>query len=50
MLFHFGKFWKTVLCLVGSWGLYGLCGFEFTIVTLLAFIYAGRFKNISTII
>jgi hypothetical protein len=36
MLFTFNKFWKTLLLLVGSWSAYGLWGYEFTTITLLA--------------
>ena len=40
MLFKFGKFWKTISLLFGSWILYGIFGFEFTTITLLSFIVA----------
>jgi len=45
MLFKFGKFWKTVLFLVGSWIAYGLYGFEFTTITILALIFAQNFND-----
>lgn len=35
MLFSFNYFWKSVLTLAASWGVYLLFGYEFTIVTLL---------------
>jgi hypothetical protein len=36
MLFAFDNIWKSILVLAGSWAIYGLCGYEFTVVTLLA--------------
>jgi len=45
MLFKFGKFWKTVLFLVGSWTLYGIYGFEFTVITVLSLICAQKFTD-----
>jgi hypothetical protein len=38
MLFTFNKFWKTLLILISSWGMYALCGYEFMVITLLALI------------
>jgi hypothetical protein len=38
MLFTFNKFWKTLLIVISSWGLYAISGYEFVIVTLLALI------------
>ena len=40
MLFKFGKFWKTLSLVVGSWIFYGIFGFEFTVITFLAIITA----------
>ena len=45
MLFQFNKFWKTILFLLFSWGLYAIYGFEFTIVTIVALIYCNNFKT-----
>jgi hypothetical protein len=45
MLFKFGKFWKTIVFLIGSWTIYGFWGFEFAVVTLLALIFATHFKE-----
>jgi len=28
--------WKYLFTCAGAWGMYSLCGFEFTVVTLLA--------------
>jgi hypothetical protein len=39
MLYRFDEFWKTLFFLIGSWVIYGIFGFEFTIITLLAGIY-----------
>ena len=47
MLFKFETFWKTMCLIVGSWMLYGLWGFEFTAITLLAAILAINLKNIT---
>jgi|TARA_Y100000310_G_scaffold320043_1_gene376039 hypothetical protein len=45
MLFTFNKFWKTLLILISSWLIYGLWGFELTIVTLLALILTNKVIN-----
>ena len=45
MLFKFSYFWTVVFALLGSWILYGLCGYEFTVVTLLASILALKLKE-----
>jgi len=45
MLFRFGFFWKFILTLVTSWVVYGLCGYEFTIITILACILALKFQK-----
>ena len=45
MLFKFGKFWKAVMLIVSSWITYGIFGFEFTTVTLLAIIVAFYTKE-----
>jgi len=42
MLFTFNKFWKTLLILISSWLIYGVWGYEFTMVTLLALIFADN--------
>jgi len=38
-LYKFDEFWKTLFFFIGSWIVYSLFGFEFTIITLLAAIY-----------
>jgi hypothetical protein len=35
MLFEFGKTWKSIAFLIGSWASYGIFGFEFTAITCL---------------
>ena len=40
MLFKFNNIWKFATILLVSWGIYGLLGYDFTIVTLLASILA----------
>ena len=50
MLFEFNRFWKSILVLVGTWALYGLTGYEFTMVTLLATLLATKLNDTSHII
>ena len=50
MLFTFNKFWKTIGFLLGVWVTYALWGFEFTVITLLALLYASSFKNNNNLI
>jgi hypothetical protein len=45
MLFKFGKFWKATALIIGTWIFYGIWGFEFTVVTLLAAIFAFNLKS-----
>ena len=45
MLFEFGFFWKTTLLIVLSWALYGIWGFEFTTITILAAMLALMSKK-----
>jgi hypothetical protein len=45
MLFKFGKFWKTIAILMGTWVYYGFFGFEFTVVTILSLILAAGVKD-----
>ena len=40
MLLTYNKFWKTIGVLLGTWIVYGMWGFEFTVVTLLALLCA----------
>jgi len=47
MLFTFGYFWKVLLTVVGVWALYGLLGFEFTAITVLALILTAQYKSTS---
>jgi hypothetical protein len=44
MLFTFNPFWKTLLIMFGTWALYGVATFEFTVVTILALILAANLK------
>tara|TARA_R100000008_G_C3553315_1_gene151728 strand:+ start:193 stop:345 length:153 start_codon:yes stop_codon:yes gene_type:complete len=44
MLFKFGAFWKFMAIIFSSWIFYGVFGFEFTVITLLAAIFS---KNIN---
>tara|TARA_Y100000034_G_C6624733_1_gene272471 strand:- start:214 stop:363 length:150 start_codon:yes stop_codon:yes gene_type:complete len=36
MLFAFNNFWKIALIFLSAWALYGLCGYEFTLITIMA--------------
>lgn len=45
MLFKFGKSWKALLFTLFVWGSFALCGFEFTVVTILALIFTQNFKD-----
>ena len=36
MLFEFNKFWKILAILASSWIVYGIWGYELTMVTLVA--------------
>jgi hypothetical protein len=45
MLFKFGEFWKTISVVVGSWIFFGIWGFEFTAITLLACILGINIKE-----
>ena len=45
MLFEFGFFWKLLLLMLLSWISYGIWGFEFTAITLLAAIFASQAKK-----
>ena len=47
MLFTFGYFWKILLTVVGAWVSYGLLGFEYTVITVLALILAAQYKKTS---
>ena len=45
MLFEFGFFWKFILLMILSWVSFGIWGFEFAVVTLLAAILAVLLKK-----
>jgi hypothetical protein len=45
MLFKFGTFWQILAIIVGSWVLYGIWDFEFTAITLLAWILALKLQD-----
>jgi|ETNvirnome_2_130_1030620.scaffolds.fasta_scaffold07488_3 hypothetical protein len=36
MLFAFNNFWKIALIFLSAWALYGLGGYEFTMITIMA--------------
>ena len=42
MLFEFNNFWKSVLLLIGTWMVFGLWGYEFTTITLLALLLGAQ--------
>ena len=46
MLFEFGFFWKFVILMLFAWVTYGVWGFEFATVTLLAALLATQVKKI----
>jgi hypothetical protein len=35
MLFAFNNFWKVALIFLSAWALYGLGGYEFTMITIM---------------
>jgi len=39
MLFEYGKFWQSITIVVAAWIAYGIFGFEFVCITLLASIF-----------
>ena len=45
MLFSFSGWWKYVIGLFLSWGLFVLVGFDFTVVTLLRLIFITQIKD-----
>jgi len=45
MLFKFGKFWKSLCLVLGSWVFYGIWGYELTIITLLGLIVATHLPD-----
>jgi len=42
MLFEFNNFWKSVLLLITTWIVFGLWGYEFTTITLLALLLSAQ--------
>ena len=50
MLFKFGKFWKTLTLMIGSWIFFGIWGFEFTTITLLSLIVAVHLNETKKLI
>ena len=50
MLFKFGKFWKSLILVMGSWIFYGFFGFEFTTITILSLMIVSKFKDETKII
>ena len=45
MLFEFNKIWKIITIMAASWVIYGLWGFEFTMVTLVALLLSQRITS-----
>ena len=45
MLFTFNRFWKTLLCTMAAWISYGVWGYEFTVVSLLALILCSKLSD-----
>jgi hypothetical protein len=45
MLFAFNNIWKNLLILVSAWALYGLAGYEFTVITILTCILGVILKS-----
>tara|TARA_B100001250_G_C19714296_1_gene750641 strand:+ start:664 stop:801 length:138 start_codon:yes stop_codon:yes gene_type:complete len=45
MLFKFGRYWQTLAIVIASWIFYGIWDFEFTVVTLLAWILALKLQD-----
>ena len=50
MLFKFGKFWKGLLFMIGTWVFYGCFGFDMTVITLLGLIMVQTFKSDSILL
>ncbi len=45
MLFSFDKFWKTIILLIITWICYGIWGYEFCVITLLAILITTQFEK-----
>lgn len=45
MLFEFNFFWKLIVVMILSWVFYGIWGFEFTVISILAAILACQAKK-----
>ena len=45
MLFKFNFFWKCTLTLVATWTFYGLFGYEFTVVSLIAVLIMNQLRE-----
>ena len=45
MLFEFGFFWKLIILMILAWVSYGVWGFEFTAISILAAILATQAKK-----
>jgi Zn-dependent protease len=45
MLFAFNNIWKNLFILVSAWVLYGVAGYEFTVITALTCIVCVILKN-----
>jgi len=50
MLFRFGKFWKSISFIIGSWVSFAFFGFEFTTVTILSLMIVSNFKDESKLL
>ena len=44
-IFTFNRFWKTLLCTMAAWISYGVWGYEFTVVSLLALILCSKLSD-----
>jgi|TARA_R100000750_G_C2327427_1_gene88774 hypothetical protein len=45
MFYTFNSFWYGLITLLTTWVSYGIFGYEFCVITLLALIYLKRDKN-----
>jgi hypothetical protein len=36
MFYTFNSFWLSLIILLSSWGIYGIFGYEFCVITLMA--------------
>jgi hypothetical protein len=50
MLFTFNKFWKSIILVILTWICYGIWGYEFCVVTLLAVLISTQFDKTTTLL